>query len=412
MAGCMWFYVQHVLIAYQQADAALNGRPRGNLSDLYPRWLGARELILHHRNPYSREITREIQTGYYGRPIDPTRPEDPKDQQGFVYPVYVVFLLAPIIKAPFPIVQECFRWTLAIVVALTVLFWLRALRWSPSLSSIGILILLTLSSFPVLQGIKLQQLTLLVSGLIAASMVLISYDHLLTAGPLLAIATIKPQLVLLIIVWLLLWALSNWQSRRALVWSFVVSMALLLLGAQWILPGWITEFQKALSAYRQYTGPSGSVLAVLMPAGWGSALTILILLGLAFTCWRVRGAPADNPLFVLTSSLVLTATVAAIPRTSPYNQILLLPGILFLVRYQHLWWRGNIVLRLVGIIAAISVFWPWLVALVLTIAGLLLPSATVQKAWAVPLWTSLAIPPLIAVLLASLLIPHFSSDTL
>jgi hypothetical protein len=182
MAACMWFYVQHVLIAYQQAEAVLNGRPRGNLSDLYPRWLGARELILHHRNPYSHEITREIQTGYYGRPIDPARPGDPKDQQGFVYPVYVVFLLAPIIKTPFPIVQECFRWTLGIAVALTVLFWLRTLRWSPSLSSVGILLLLTLSSFPVLQGIKLQQLTLLVSGLIAASIVLISGGHLLAAG--------------------------------------------------------------------------------------------------------------------------------------------------------------------------------------------------------------------------------------
>jgi hypothetical protein len=271
---------------------------------------------------------------------------------------------------------------------------------------------LTLSSFPVLQGIKLQQLTLLVSGLIAASIVLISGGHLLAAGVLLAMATIKPQLVLPLIAWLLLWAFSNWKSRRALVWSFATTIALLLIGAQWILPGWITEFQKALSAYRQYTGPSGSVLAVLMPAGWGSALTFLILFGLAFTCWRVRKARADNPLFVLTSSLVLAATVAVIPRTSPYNQILLLPGILFLIRYRCSLWSGQLVIRLAGIVAAVSILWPWLVAFVLTIAALFLPSATIQKAWAVPLWTSLAIPPLITVLVASLLIPRFGSDTL
>src|ERR1700756_2839096 len=95
LGASMWFYVQRVLISHQIADAIAHGRPRGNLSDLYPRWLGARELLRHGRNPYSAEITREIQQGYYGRPLDPTRSEDPKDQQGFAYPAYIVFLLAP-----------------------------------------------------------------------------------------------------------------------------------------------------------------------------------------------------------------------------------------------------------------------------------------------------------------------------
>src|SRR6059058_5787983 len=67
LAASMLWYVQNLLIPYQRADAAAHGRPRGNLSDLYPRWLGAREFLLHHRNPYSPEVTREIETGYYGR---------------------------------------------------------------------------------------------------------------------------------------------------------------------------------------------------------------------------------------------------------------------------------------------------------------------------------------------------------
>ncbi len=69
-----WFYVNRILRAQQIADAAVHSRPRGNLSDLYPRWLGARELLLRGRNPYSADITREIQQGYYGRPLDPARP--------------------------------------------------------------------------------------------------------------------------------------------------------------------------------------------------------------------------------------------------------------------------------------------------------------------------------------------------
>ena len=100
-----WFYMDWILRAQQRADAAAHNRPRGNLSDLYPRWLGARELLRHGRNPYSAEITREIQQGYYGRPLDATRADDPKDQQAFAYPAYVVFLMAPTIDLPFNVVQ-------------------------------------------------------------------------------------------------------------------------------------------------------------------------------------------------------------------------------------------------------------------------------------------------------------------
>ena len=77
-AASAWCYADFILIAHERSQAARDDIPRGNLSDLYPRWLGARELLLHHRDPYSAEITQQIQTGYYGRPLDPSRPEDPR----------------------------------------------------------------------------------------------------------------------------------------------------------------------------------------------------------------------------------------------------------------------------------------------------------------------------------------------
>src|SRR5260370_15693975 len=106
----MWLYVSRVIVPQQKAYAAIHGNPRGNLSDLYPRWLGSRELLLHHRDPYSPEITRVIQSGYYGRPLDVDRPNDPGDQEAFAYPVYVAFLLAPTIRLPFPPVPAVLPW--------------------------------------------------------------------------------------------------------------------------------------------------------------------------------------------------------------------------------------------------------------------------------------------------------------
>ncbi|MFZ1158214.1 MAG: glycosyltransferase family 87 protein, partial [Candidatus Sulfotelmatobacter sp.] len=241
-ATSMWFYVDRILVTRQVADAAAHDRPRGNLSDLYPRWLGARELLLRHRNPYSNEVALEIQKGYYGRALDLSRPGDPKDRQGFAYPVYVVFLLAPLIGFSFHSVQLFFYWLLIALTAATVPLWLRALGWRPPPVVIAIAIALTLGSVPAVQGIKLQQLSLLVAALLAGSAACATSGFLFCSGAILALATIKPQLAWPMVLWLLGWAVSDWKARRRLVFGFVTIMGALLIAAEWVLPGWIKMF--------------------------------------------------------------------------------------------------------------------------------------------------------------------------
>jgi Glycosyltransferase family 87 len=392
LAGCMWFYVQHVLIPHQRADAALYGTPRGNLSDLYPRWLGARELLLQHRDPYGQELTREIQIGYYGRALDPTRPEDPTDQQGFAYPVYVVFLLAPTVTLPFAVVQAGFRWLLIFLTVATVLLWLRVLRWRPSTATTTAVVVLTLGSFPILQGVKLQQLSLLVAGLIAGCVALLDGRSFFLAGVLLALATIKPQLVLLLAAWLLLSALSDWPRRKNVVWGFVGTLAILCGAAEYVLPGWLGRFREAMAAYRQYNGGAESVLDVLVTPGWGRVLAALALLVLLLLGWRLRRVSSDSLAFAWMLALTLAVTVMVVPKAAPYNQVLLLPGILLAAQRWQVLWEKNRLTRIVAVLACVLILWPWLAAVTLTIASLFVPNESVQKAWAVPVYTSLVIP--------------------
>lgn len=402
MSGSVWFYVQRVLIPYQEADAAAHGRPRGILSDLYPRWVGTSELLFHHRDPYSPEVTREIQIGYYGRLLDPTRPEDPKDEQRFAYPVYVIFLLAPVAALPFPIVQAVFFWVLGIVTALSVVLWLRVLRWQTSRTTLAILLLLTLGSFGVVQGIKLQQLSLLVGGLIAAGMALLVRGQLFLAGVVLVLATIKPQLMFLLTVWLMLWVLGNRRERQPLFWGFTASLVLLVGGGEYLLPGWLGRFADGVAAYEHYTG-GGSLLDVLTTRTGGTLLTIFSLLGAAAVCWRLRRVPADSPAFNLATALVLAVTVVVVPMTAPYNQVLLLPAVFLVVRSWKDLWQKTALSRAVCGLAAVIVFWPGLASLGLLLVSLVLPPTSVQQAWAAPLWTSLFVPLVILPLLASLL---------
>jgi len=402
LAASMWFYVYAVLVPYQRADAAAHDRPRGNLSDLYPRWLGTRELLLHHRDPYSREITRQIQMGYYGRELDPARPNDPKDQQGFVYPVYVAFLLAATVYFPFDFVRIAFQCGLVLITAASVCLWLRASRWRPENSTLLIILLLTLSCFPFAQGFKLQQLSLVAAALLALAVAVLVKGHFFFSGVVLSVATIKPQLVLPLFACLLLWTLTELKTRQRFLWGFGLSMVVLVGTGEIVLPGWIGEFRTAASDYRRYTGGQ-SLLDSLLSPGVGRMVSLLVLLSLMIAVWRLRHASVDSERFSLLVATALATTLIVIPMFAPYNQLLLLPAILLIARrWRELWRKGR--WSRVGCCLTVAIVgWPWLASVCLLIASLALPSGTVQKGWAIPLYTSLAIPFVLLIQLVSLL---------
>jgi hypothetical protein len=386
----MWFYVQRVLIPYQQADAAAHAQPRGILSDLYPRWVGARELLLHRVNPYSPEVTREIQRGYYGRELEPTRTTDPKDEERFAYPVYVVFLLAPAVALPFPVVRAGFNVLLVLLTVFSVPLWMKSLRWKPPYLIIAIWILLAMGSFPAAQGLKLQQLSLLVAGLLSAAAAAIASGFLLTGGVLLALATIKPQLVWLPALALLLWTLRDWRHRQRLAWAFIVTMLLLMGASQWILPGWIADFADAIRAYHQYT-QNVSTLGLLLSPPVGNVLGILLIGLTLWLAWPAMEKSRSAESFGNALAMIMALTVLIAPMFAPYNQVLLLPAAMVLARYFEEMWNGKLTCALL-ILAGLSLAWPWVASFGLMLSSAMLPRAAVQGEWNLPLYTSLIIP--------------------
>jgi hypothetical protein len=392
LAGSMWFYVDHILVPHQKQYATEHQIPRGNLSDLYPRWLGSRELLLNGRDPYSPQVTREIQAEYYGRPLDAARPDDPKDEERFAYPVYVAFVLAPTVKLPFPVVRAIFSILLALLTILSIPLWLRILGWRCPLASTAILVVLTLGSFGAVQGIKLQQLTLLVSALIAAGTTALVSGHLIIAGLLIALSTIKPQLALPLTGWLILWTTGNFHERWKFLAGLLISIAVLLAASQYLLPGWIARFADAIVQYRRYTGDAGSVLDVLLSPAVGRLLACLLMILVAAISWRMRHASAKSDDFRGTTALVLAVTVVIVPMTAPYNQLLLLLAILLIIRAASKLWHASRLTRAMLVTGAVILFEPFLAAFALTVLSFMVPTPRLLELWAVPLYTSLAIP--------------------
>jgi hypothetical protein len=385
-AAGVWLYADRVLIPHQISDAVVHNRPTGNRSDLYPQWLGARELLLYGHDPYSAETTREIQQGYYGRPLDPSRPGEPKDQQAFAYPVYVAFYLAPTIHLPFEAVRKGFFWVLFILTVVSIPLWLRVLRWSAPLWAQGSMIIFTIGSLTVMQGLKLPQMTLLVAALVAIGLALLASDRPIAAGVALALATIKPQLVWLLLFWLTIWTLADWRRRYRWAASFLCAMAVLCAASEWYLPNWIFRFVQAVHRYQNYND-AVSILDKLLPAGWGLIPSAFAVAATAYIGWKNRRVAVDTPSFAAMTSLTLAVTVIVTPSYALYNEVILLSALLMLVRNRQLLWNQNLSSRVLLSLAAVLLLWQWLASIVLAGLSFVLPLRTFEAAWPVPLWT-------------------------
>jgi hypothetical protein len=388
-----WYWAEHLLVPTNTAVALAKGELRGNHSDLYPRWLGARELLLHQRDPYSIEVTREIQSGFYGYPTDQVSLHAPGNRESFVYPVYVVFLLAPTVEMPFSKVQRVSRWFLLACIAASVPLWMLAIGFWPRTPYILSGILLAVSSSPAILEFHQQNLAALVVFLLAAAAAAAARRWLLLSGCLLAFATVKPDSSGLVVFWFLFWAVSCWRERKRVIWSFLVTLLMLVLAAQAVAPNWIGEFLRAVREYPSY-GADPSILQLLFPRPLTTLATVALVLCLGIVSWQGRKNREASPTFNWALALVTSVPVVLLPRLAPYNESLLVPALLVLLTQHDNLWHSGIIARSATGAAFASQIWQWAAALFLSLCSLVFSMSRLQAWVGVPNYTALSVAPL------------------
>jgi len=389
----VWHWAKTILVPAYTAKVLAEKRPVGNNSDLYPRWLGAREMLLHGRDPYGAGVTREIQTGFYGRPLDPQNPSDPTARESFVYPLYVVFLLAPTVTWSFHTVAEVVRWLLLASIACSVPLWMVALKIRPRWPLMIAATLLALGSYPAVEEYFQQNLTALVIFFLAAAAAAASRNWLTLSGFLLALATVKPDTTGLVILWFLLWVTGNWKQRNRLFWSFTVTMAALLLSTEAMSPGWISRFAAAVREYPAY-GTDPNILQVLLRSQVAEFLGLVLIVLLIGICWRWRKAAPDSKQFGWALAWVAAVTLVVLPKLAAYNQLLLIPALLVLARGYSRFPSTGFLRRTMTKGAFACQIWQWLAATALSVCSLLFSAARLRAVAEAPMYTLLALPPL------------------
>jgi hypothetical protein len=294
--------------------------PGGN--DFIPRWIGTRLFLSERQSPYSPETTLAIQDAMYGRPA-----ELGEDQALFAYPFYSALIFAPFAKVEeYSLARALWMTLLEAALLGTALIGVLLARWKPErLTLAGFLIFSILwyhSARPLING----NAAILVAFFLAVALWLVREGNDGAAGLLLALGTIKPQMALLVVPYILIWAIS--KRRLRVVWSFVLSMALLLGASFWLQPDWLAaEWGQAL-AYSSYTPPGSlaTILADWWPAygAWvGWSISLLLALVLLFEWWASLGKSFEALLWAASLTLVLTNLVG-VP-TSTGNYVAMLP---------------------------------------------------------------------------------------
>jgi hypothetical protein len=337
----LWLLCAAVLGAYVlEASALFQGRilhqirETGHafvLSDLYPRWYGAKALLAGV-NPYGGAFTEELQRQYYGLAL----PEEVERSVfgttvGFFYPPYVVLPLLPFLWLPFEVV----RWmaVLGLAAALVASVWLWSDLLGYAQSAVGRIATAAASVlfFPSLDLLWLQQLTGLVLLYLVGGYAAAARRRYWLAGGLLALAMIKPQTAALPAAGLLFW--SVWRRERwPVVWGFGAAMLVQYVLSQELLRGWLGQFLEASRRYQELNeiGYWLPLMVTLrqMPLAVGFAAALLAMLG--WLWWRHRAEDVTSPGVLRVAAMGFAVGVVVMPDISFYNKSLLLVPLLTL----------------------------------------------------------------------------------
>ena len=327
--------------------------PGGN--DFLVHWVGTRALVVDGLNPYSDEVALRIQTLAYGRPAEPGEHE-----LRVAYPLYSVIVFLPFaLIGDFTVARAVWMTVLEAGLLLLTVLSIRLARWKISPWLLAVLLIFALFWYhglrPLING---NAVVLVALGLVGGFLALrAGADEL--AGVLFALTTIKPQVVVLVLLFVVLWGMST--GRWRLIGWLVGTVALLAASASLLVPAWPVDNLREVMRYPSYNPPGTPRAAFIewWPAfgsrvGW--ALTGVMALVLLLEWGLNRKSEFRGFLWTAYLTLVISQWIGI--QTDPGNFVVLLPVmILVLALLDDRWRIGGRVFMAVSLLGLFVGIW-------------------------------------------------------
>jgi len=217
---------------------------------------------------------------------------------------------------------------------------MRLARWRPRPVTLGLFLLFSLMWYHAVRPLILGNVVILIAlGLVAGLLAIRSRQDEL-AGIFFALTTIKPQVVLVILAFILLWCLLN--GRWKVVFWFVGTMVLFILVSTLFLPDWLRQNLAEVMRYPGYNPPGtlGSALAFwFLAVGKRIGYAISGILVLTLLVEWLRARRLDFRGFLWTACLTLTVAQWIGIQTDPGNFIVLFPALVLVFAGMQGRWK-------------------------------------------------------------------------
>ena len=330
--------------------------PSGGDNVFAPIWEAARFVLDQEGSPYTPEAVERASILL----------EDSPGIVRFLYPVYALPLFFPFaLINSYSLARAV--WMMVMFVSLMLLTFsaLAFTRWRPNTLLLLVYLVFAWGSVPAVRAAYLGDPALLSALFAAYGLLLVVRERYGAAGFLFGLSIIKPQMVILLLVFVFLWAVS--KRYISLVSSMLFTILALVIGGIVVSPLWFLQYYYQLLAFFQETFPASLSAAVwtwLPDVGpWTMAVAGgLIFVWLLVEWWRALGK--DTRWFLWTASMTLSLTCLFVLPSSISNQVVLVIPftLVFSLWAQRFQRSGNIL----SVVVMVLLTWGEWLAFILT----------------------------------------------
>lgn len=311
--------------------------PGGN--DFLVHWVGTRGLLEDGISPYSEETAIRIQTLAYGRPALPGEHE-----LRVAYPLYSILVFFPFaLFKNFLLARALWMTMLEIALVLLSVVSMRLADWKPRLLNLAFFLIFTVFWYHALRPLINGNAVILVALMVAGALLAIRSGGDELAGVLLAFSTIKPQVVVVVVLFFLYWGFK--QRRWRFVGWFFGTLALLSASAALLVPDWIWQNFIEVVRYPGYNPPGtpGAALNTWLPGigqrvGWTiTGITVLLLL----IEWYLGTRRFEYRHILWAMCMTLAASQWVGIQTDPGNYIVTMPALVLIFAVIEERWKSS-----------------------------------------------------------------------
>lgn len=328
--------------------------PGGN--DFLGRWMGARFWVRDGISPYDPQVGRASQQLIYGRAVDREAGEDIQD---FLYPFPAMVFFAPFGALPYTLARAVWMTILEVSLPILALIGIALADWKPRRAVLVSLLFFSVFWYHGTRAVIVGQFAVIEALLMVGALLAIKRGSDPLAGILLGLSIAKPQMAVLFIPFVLLWA--AWARRWSIVVWGVGTITGLLAVSVLLIPDWPVMWLRQLLEHPTYTN-IGSPVEILADAFPSMSGVIAVAMGGALTLylfweWAKAAGKADR-WFQWSAALTIVVTNLVAFRSATTNYVVLLPALCLIFSVLTDRWRakGNVVV-LLAMVALLFGLW-------------------------------------------------------